>query len=89
MITLLIDAALAARLDDRLDVALDRAEVARLQRADVDDHVDLGRAVEDRPPRLVVLDVGGGRAEREADDRTDADAACRAAAAPTPRPRPG
>ena len=58
MMTLLIDAALPARLDHRLDVALDRAQIARLQRADVDHHVDLERAVEDRAPRLVVLDVG-------------------------------
>ena len=31
-------------------------------------------AVEDHPPRLVLLDVGGRRAEREPDDRADADA---------------
>ena len=43
---------------DRLDVALDDAQVARLERADVDHHVDFARAVEDRPPRLVALDVG-------------------------------
>ena len=56
-------------------------EVARLERADVDDHVDLGGAVEDRTPRLVVLDVGRRRAEREPDDGTDADAACPASSA--------
>ena len=32
--------------------------VARLQGADIDDHVDLDRAVENRAPGLVVLDVG-------------------------------
>ena len=58
------------------------AQVAGLQRADVDHHVDLARAVEDRAPRLVALDVGGRRAERKPDDRADADAAARAAAAP-------
>ena len=81
MITLLIDAGFAARADDRRDVALDHLQVARLQRADVDDHVDFGCAVEDRPAGLVVLHVGGRGAERKADDRADADAASRAAAA--------
>ena len=46
-----------------------------LERADIDHHVDFGRAVEDRAPRFVLLDVRRGRAERKADDRTDADAA--------------
>jgi hypothetical protein len=39
-------------------IALDDAQVARLQRADVDHHVDLAGAVEDCPPRLVPLHVG-------------------------------
>ena len=89
MITLLSGAALPARLDDRLDVALDGAQVAGLERADVDHHVDLGRAVEDGPPRLVVLDVGGGRAERKADHRADADAAAAQQRARRSPPRPG
>ena len=88
MITLLTTPHCAARLDDRLDVALDRPQVAGLQRADVDHHVDLGRAVEDRPPRLVVLDVGGRRAQRKPDDGTDADAGAAQQRAPQSRPTP-
>jgi len=42
----------------------DEPEIAGFERADVDDHVDLTRAVEDCPPRLVVLHVGRGGAER-------------------------
>ena len=68
------DVGLAAGTDDGGDVALDDLEIAGLERADVDHHVDLGRAVEDRAPGLVVLDVGGGGAQRESDDRADADA---------------
>ena len=52
------DAALAACFDHGDDIALHRPQVPGLERADVDHHVDLGRAVENRPPRLVVLDVG-------------------------------
>ena len=68
-------AALPAGPDHRFDVALHRAKVAGLQRADVDDHVDLRRAVEDGPPRLVGLDVRSRRAQRKPDDGADADAA--------------
>ena len=83
------DAGLAARRGDGLDVALDEPQVARLQRADVDHHVDLAGAVEDRPPRLVVLRVRRRRAEREADDRADAHARCLAAGARKRPPRSG
>src|SRR5688500_743948 len=70
-------ARLAAWRGHRLDVALDEANVAGLQRADVDDHVDLAGAIEDRTPGFVVLGVGRGGAERETHDRADLDAARR------------
>src|SRR5262249_47595438 len=44
----------ATRKGDRLDVALDNAQLTRFQCADVDDHVDLSRAIENRAPRLIV-----------------------------------
>ena len=47
MITLL-STPQSRRGDDRLDIPLHHAKVARFQRADIDDHVDLARAVEDR-----------------------------------------
>ena len=55
MMTLLIDAAFATRSGHCLDIALDDAQVAGLERADVDHHVDLGGAVEHRATRLVPL----------------------------------
>ena len=72
---LAVDAALTARFDDGFDIALHGAQIAGLQRADIDHHVDFGGAVEDRPPGFEVLDVGGRRPERKPDDGTDADAA--------------
>ena len=89
MITLLTTPHCAARLDHRLDVALDGAQVAGLQRADVDDHVDLGRAVEDRPPRLELLDVGRGRARAESRRPSRRRRRCRAAAPRRAPPTPG
>ena len=77
MMTLLSAPHVAARRDDGLDVALDDAKIAGLERADVDDHVDFARAVEDRALRLVALDVGGRRAERKSDDRAHPHAAAR------------
>ena len=49
-----------------------------LQRADLDDHVELGRAVGERLPRLDDLGRGGVAAVREADDRADLRRPCRA-----------
>ena len=63
----------------RLDVPLDRAEIAGLQRADVEHHVDLARPVEDGPARLVVLHVGRRGAQRESPPPADADQGNRAA----------
>jgi hypothetical protein len=60
-------------LDDRGDVGLDVAVAARLQGADVDDHVELGRAVLERSMRLVDLRRGRRAAVREADDGPDLD----------------
>ena len=74
MITLLVTPQARQARGHRLDVLLDQPQIARLERADVDHHVDLGGAVEDRAARLVVLHVGGRRAQREADHRADADA---------------
>src|SRR5215213_1514615 len=59
------------RLDHGAYVVLDRAVVAALQSADVYDHVYLARAVEHRAPRLVSLNVGERRAQREPDHRAD------------------
>ena len=44
-----------------------------LERADVDDHVDLARALADRAPRLERLGLRRLRAEREADDAAHLD----------------
>src|SRR6185295_702684 len=68
-------AAVAARPGHRLDVAFDDAQVAGFERADIDDHVDLSRAVEDRTTRLVALDVSRRRAEWKPDNGTHAHAA--------------
>src|SRR5256714_13128721 len=62
-------ALLVRRLDDRAYVVLDGAVVAALQSADVDDHVNLARAVENCTPGLVSLHVRQSRAQRKADDR--------------------
>ncbi len=51
----------------------DQPQIARLERADVDHHVDLARAVEDRSPRLVVLGVRRRGAQRKTHHRADLD----------------
>ncbi len=66
--TMLLQASTTARMS-----ALDQVEVLRLQRADVDDHVDFLRAVGDGALRLEGLDLGAVGPEREADDRADLD----------------
>ncbi len=66
-------AALATRLDDGLDVALDGAQITGLQRPDVDHHVDFRGAIIDSPACLELLDVRGRRAERKPDNGTDPD----------------
>src|ERR1035437_1510619 len=62
-------AGLATGLRDAGDVFADRVEHPALEGPDVDHHVDLAGPVPDRPPRLERLDLGGGRPEREPDDR--------------------
>ncbi len=54
---------------DPRDVAAHQVEVAALERADVDDHVDLTGTVPHGAPRLEGLHVGRGGSEGEADDR--------------------
>src|SRR5204862_5789543 len=44
-------------------------------RADVDDHIDLARAVSDRSPGLAGFHVRSRSPERKSNDRADADAA--------------
>ena len=60
----------AGRLD-LLDVLADRVVVAREERADVDDHVDLLRAELDGVGGLEDLGRGGARTEREAHHGAD------------------
>ena len=69
------DAVLAAWRGDGLDILLDQPQVARLERADIDHHVDLGGAVENRAPRFVLLHIRRRRAQRKTNDGTDAHAA--------------
>ena len=69
--------------------SLHGTHVARLQGADVDHHVHFRGAIEDHPARLVLLDVGRRRPEREAHDRADAHRDCLAAGAPRAAPRSG
>ena len=57
----------------RPDVGLDALVLARAQPADVDDHVELGRAVADRPDGLEDLGLGPVRSVREADHGPDDD----------------
>src|SRR5207302_1013884 len=52
-------------------VVLNSTIIAALERADVDDHINLTRAVEDRAPRLVSLHVRERRAERKTDHGAD------------------
>ena len=69
-------------LDDRRDVRPDVGVAAGLQRADLDDHVELGRAVGQRSLGLEDLRRGHGVAVREADHGPDRDVrAARIAAA--------
>ena len=57
--TLTMAPARVGDLDDRRDVRLDVGVAAGLERADLDDHVELGRAVGERLLRLE--DLGRGR----------------------------
>jgi uncharacterized repeat protein (TIGR01451 family) len=54
----------------RCDVVVQRLQVAALERADVQHHVNFGRAVLDSKLRLVSLHLRRGRAEGEADNGT-------------------
>ena len=55
-------------LYDRADVLLNIKVVALLQGADIDDHIDLGRAVLDRAACLLRLGCSGHRPQREPDN---------------------
>ena len=72
MITLLMTPASRQGRGDGFDIAPDCGEIAGFQGADIDDHVDLTRAVEDRSPCLVLFDVCGRRSEWKSSHRTDA-----------------
>ncbi len=60
-------------VDDRRDVGLDVRIAAGLERADLDDHVELGGAVAEGSHGLEDLRLGAVVAVREADDRPDRD----------------
>ena len=57
----------------RADVARHPGEVASLERADVDNHIDLGRAISQRGLRLVYFRFRRCSPERESDHRADFD----------------
>ena len=61
-------AAVPAGADHGGDISFDDAKVAGLERADIDDHVHFGRAVENHPAGLVLLHVAGRGAERKPDN---------------------
>ncbi len=60
-----------AGASDRGDVALDQFIIPRFERADVDDHIYLGRAVADGLLGLEHLALGRGSAQRKADHGAD------------------
>ena len=71
--TLTMAPAAWATFDDRPDVRFDVGVAAGLERADLEHHVELARAVADRPHRLEDLGLGPMVAVRKADGRPDRD----------------
>ena len=75
-------------VDDRRDVGQDLGVATRLEGPDLDDHVELPRAVADRPHRLEHLGHGQVVAVREADRRPDRDVGARPGSPAPGRHRP-
>ena len=66
---------ISRRVDDSLDVLFDRFVISGLEFADIDDHIDLVRAVFHRILSLEGLDRAGVCAEGKSDDAAGHDAA--------------